>query len=86
MPAVLENVMSDGYKDGFVNLPDSGGVWLWQEYEYCQPVELELTGDGKEVAVFESDQEGVSVLIGPQEYWEQTPVEKMGGRWKKKTE
>lgn len=79
-----ENVMSDGYKDGFVNLPDSGGVWLWQEYEYCQPVELTLTDDGKEVASVDSEQEGV--FLSPQEYWEQTPVEKMGGRWKKKTE
>lgn len=77
--------MSDGYIDGFVAIPDSGGVWLWQEYEYCQPVELELTGDGKEVAVDELAQAGVSVFTTPQEYWEQTPTVKMGGRWKKKT-
>jgi hypothetical protein len=81
---MVEKVMSDGFRDGFVNVPDSGGVWLWQEYEYCQPVELALTDNGKEVAVAESDQEGVSVFTSPQEYWEQTPVEKMGGRWKKK--
>lgn len=77
--------MSDGYKDGFVNCPDSGGVWLWQEYEFCQPVELTLTSDGKEVAEAELDQEGVSVFTTPQEYWEQTATDKMGGRWKKKT-
>jgi hypothetical protein len=77
--------MSDGHKDGFINCPDSGGVWLWQEYEFCQPVELALTDDGKEVAVAELDQEGVSVFTTPQEYWEQTPTDKMGGRWKKKT-
>lgn len=61
--------------------PASGGLWLWREAAYREPVALRLTDDGSEVAPPDShDCEGT-----PQYYWEQTRTDKahMPGLWKR---
>ena len=61
--------------------PTSGGLWLWREAAYREPVALRLTDGGTEVAPpGEDDCEGT-----PQYYWEQTLTDKphMPGLWKR---
>lgn len=61
--------------------PTTGGLWLWREAAYREPVALRLTEDGSEVAPPDTDDcEGT-----PQYYWEQTLTDKahMPGLWKR---
>lgn len=69
---------SDGWS---AKRPDAGGLWLWCEAGYREPVALRLTDDGSEVAQPDTDDcEGT-----PQYYWEQTLTDKahMPGLWKR---
>lgn len=59
--------------------PTHGGKWLWSEAGRRDPVELQLTSDGSQVAeATDTDKEGE-----PQFYWEQTPTDQrtMPGTW-----